>query len=146
MALDPTSVFDSILNKTKEIMGNTPVYVAEIPPDEKIPTDSRGNMIPFVSLSFGGPIRSASDRNLVSVRRDVNILYVTADIFAPTATIARQVKGRLIEGLTGFAEGDMTELTLTGLSLSLTRASNVVRPTQYVEMQSWQCRSNLTHT
>lgn len=144
MALDPTPVFAAIENKAREVLGKTPLYIAEIPPDESLPYDSRGNMLPFVALYFGGPVRAAQDRNLVNVRRDVNILYLTAEVFAPTAAIAMQIKGELIEGLTGFIGDDMTPLTLSGLSMAATRASNTVRPTQYIEMQSWQCRSNLS--
>lgn len=144
MALDPTPTFDSILVKAKEVLGATPIYVGEIPPDEAIPFDSRGTMLPYVALFFGGPVRAAQDRNLVNVRWDVNILYVTAEAYAPTAELARQIKGQLIEGITGFVGEDMTPLTLSGLSMAASRASNVVRPTQYIEMQSWQCRSNLS--
>lgn len=144
MPLNPSQVFANIEAKVREVLGKTPVYLAEIPADDQLPMDKNGIMLPFVALYFGGPIRSVRDRNLVSVRRDVNILYLTAEIFAPTAEIARQIKGQLVEELTGFQEGDMSELSLSGLSLSNTRASNVVRPTQFIEMQSWQCMSNLS--
>ena len=144
MALDPTPVYRSIEAKVREVAGKTPVYVAEIPPDDQLPMDSHGTMLPFIVLYFGGPIRSVRDRNLVSTRRDVNILYLTVEVFAPMPEISQQIKGRIIDGITGFQEGDMSELTLSGLSLSSTRASNTVRPTQYIDMQSWQCMSNLS--
>ena len=144
MSLDPTDVFGKIRTKIEGIVGKTPVYVSEIPPDEHVPVDSNGVMLPFVALFYGGPLRAARDRSLVTTRRDVSILFVTVEVYAPTQAIAMKLKGKLIGELTGFKDGgNMSELTLSGMGLSRSRASNAIRQTQYIEAQSWQCLSNL---
>ena len=143
MSLDPTSVFDSIQAQVQEIVGKTKVYISEIPPDESVPTDSKGMMLPFIVMYFGGPIRSGSDRSLVNTRNDVSLLYVTIEVYAPTANLARSLKGKLVDGLTGFRTDEMSQVTLSGFGMSQSRASNTVRPTQYIETQAWQCYSNL---
>lgn len=144
MALDPTEVFLGISNEVKRIVGSTGVFVSEQPPDESLPRDATGTLLPYVALYFGGPVRAATDRSLVTTRKDSQILYLTVEVVAPVQEVAMRLKGKLLEELTGFKEGDMSELTVSGLSMSASRASNKIRPTQYIEMQSWQCRSNLS--
>lgn len=143
MSLDPTPVFVAIRDRVQEIMGKTEVYENEIPPDSAIPTNSQGLMKPFVVLYYGGPIRSGRDRSLVTTRRDLILLYITIEVYAPSAQLARELKGKLVEELTGMRTDDMSELTLSGFGMSQSRASNTVRPTMYIETQAWQCFSNL---
>lgn len=145
LALNPYPVFRSIEALVKDAIPNTPVYISEIPEDKSLTYDAdTGLMNPFVVLFFGGPIRAASDHSLCSSRRDTTILYVTVSCFAARSWDAIELKGLLIDSLAGARGNDFSEL-ITGGSLSFSRSSNTVRPTQYIEEQSFTCRSNLSN-
>lgn len=143
MGLNPTPVFRQIENKIKSLV-QIPVYVAEIPPDDSLTYDGvTGLMNPFIVLYFGGPIRAAGDHHLNSSRADTTILYVTVECFGARAVDALDIKGLLIDELVDFQGDDFSALILGG-SLQYSRSSNTVRPTQYVEAQSFTTRSNLS--
>ena len=142
MALDPTPVFDDVLARVQSVIGATKVYVAEVPEDKDIPVVN-ALPVPFVSIYFGGPVRSSRDRHITTSRNDTTVLFFTVQAYAPRADIARTIKGRIIEGLTGYRPVDGGEMILAGGN-TCTRASNEVRPTQFLEEVQFTCRSNLS--
>ena len=139
--LDPTPVFDDIETKVREIVGPIQVFVAEVPEDADIPV-SNGKPQPFVAVFPGGPIRAARGHHIANSRWDTTILFWTILVSAPRADIARKYKGMLIDGLTGYRPVDSGELVLAGGNTPF-RASNEVRPTQYLDEVQFSVRSNL---
>ena len=145
MGLNPTPTFEDVQRQIESLV-QYPVYVAEIPADKSLVFDKQtGIMQPFVVLSFGGPIRAALDRGLVSARYDTTILYITVDAYAGRAKDAETIKGYLFENLTGFVPKDASELVPTG-GMTYSRSSNSTRPTQYIAALSFECRGNLSHS
>lgn len=146
MSVDPTAVFEAWEAQIRNSFP-FPVYVSELPEDDELQFDSRGTMTPYIVLSFGGPVRSAGGRGIVSTRRDSQIVFLTVEVYAPTSDIARKLKGKIIDALLGyrvFSGGDQItgELTFSG-GMSYSRSSNTIRPTQYIEAQSFQTVTNL---
>ena len=140
--LDPSPTFEDIKAKLESVVAPLKVYVAEVPEDRDIPV-SNGKPLPFVAIYFGGPVRAARDKHITSTRNDTTILWVTIQAYAPRADIARVYKGQIIQELTGYRPVDGGEMTLSGGNTD-TRASNEVRPTQYLEEVVFQVRSNLS--
>lgn len=141
MGLNPAPTFRSIKDKLESLV-EYPVYVAEIPPDKSLKYDSKGTMKPFVVVYFGGPIRSARGRGIVSARNDPTTLFITVEAYAGSALDAIDIKGMLIDDLVEWKpEGASGLLPMGGMTYS--RASNNVRPTMYIEATSFQCFSNL---
>lgn len=146
MSVDPTAVFEDWENHIRNTFPFK-VYISEIPEDESLEYDERNVMRPFIVLSFGGPVASARGKGIVSVRRDPQIVFLTVDMYAPTSDIARKLKGKVINALLGYrvfsgADQLTGELSFSG-GMSYSRASNSVRPTQYIEAQSFQTVTNL---
>lgn len=143
MSLNPEPAFADVDARLRTIISR--VYDAEIPEDEATPTDAAGQMLPYIVAMTGGPIRSRRDRNLVTARRDGTILYWTIATYAPTASLARAYKGRVVDSLTGFRPTDCGELVLDG-GMEFTRASNSYRPTVYINTVHFSTVSNLSWT
>ena len=143
MGLNPKPTYDSVKQLVESLV-QYPVYIAEIPTDKSLVFSKKtGLMHPFVVLSFGGPIRAAMDRGLVSAKHDVTILYISLDVYAGRADDAEEIKGYLFEHLTGFVPVGASELVPTG-GMSYSRSSNSTRPTQYIAALSFECRGNLS--
>lgn len=147
MSANPTEVF----NDWERICKESPyaVYVAEIPEDSALGYDEYGTMKPFVVLYFGGPIPSASDRGIVSAKYDTTILHLTVECYAARSGDSRAIKGYFIDKLLGHTSVDDEGTTLASelsflASGQYTRASNAVRPTQYIDAVAFECRSNLS--
>jgi hypothetical protein len=140
--INPTSVFEQIKNAVSDAVGYS-VYVAEIPEDKSLEYYENGLMKPFVVLYFGGPIRASQDHHLNDSSRDTTILYVTVESYAARAWDAVQAKGHLVDVLTHITGDNFTRPVLSG-SMSYSRASNTVRPTQYIEAFSIITYSNLS--
>jgi hypothetical protein len=144
MALSSATFRSGILARIVAANSHIPVFTSEVPEDSTI-VYTNGLFTPFVVLYFGGPIRAARDHSLVSTRNDMTIVYCTAEVYAPRADTAAVIKDSLIDLLTGYSPTDCGELTLEG-GLAYSRASNTVRPTQYIESTAWSARSNLSYT
>ena len=96
MSVDPTGVFEAWETHIRNSFP-FPVYVSELPEDDELQFDSRGTMTPYIVLFFGGPVRSAGGRGIVSTRRDSQIVFLTVEVYAPTSDIARKLKGKIID-------------------------------------------------
>lgn len=118
------------------------LYVSEVPEDDQINWNN-GLFSPYIVLSFGGPIRSARDKGIVSTKYDTTILYCTVEVYAPRSDDAALIKDDVVKRLTGFRPTDCGEMVLEG-GLAYSRASNDVRPTIYVESTAFTTRGNLT--
>ena len=121
---------------------NIDTYVSEVPEDKDVVWNN-GLFSPYVVLYFGGPVRAAGDRSIVSTRYDTTIVYCTVEVYAPKAGTASIIKNNLIDLLTGFRPTDCGELATEG-GFAFSKASNVVRPTQYIESVGFSARSNLS--
>lgn len=142
MGVNPAPTFKDIKEHIETLV-EYKVYTAEIPADEALTFDENGVMDPFVVVNFGGPVRAAKDRGLVSAKHDATILFITLDCYAAREWDAIEIKGYLVEELTGWVPEGATELVPMG-GMTYSRASNRVRPTQYIEATSFQCFSNLS--
>ena len=138
--LDPTQAFNDI----QDLLSTGPwdVYADEVPEDGTI-NWKNGLFDPFVVVYFGGPIRSGTDRSLISTRYDSTVLTCTVEVYAPKAQDARSIKGKITDMLTGFRPTDCGELTIA-LTNQYSRASNNVRPTNYISAVGFSCVSNLS--
>ena len=141
MSVNPTAVFDAWYAELEKLP--YPVYRSEIPEDDALEYDERGTLRPFLVVEFGGPIRSARDRGIVSVRMDPYIIFLTVTAVAARAQDADAMKGLVIDTLLGLRVPDTGELQLSG-AMSYGRASNSIRPTQFIASQSFQTITNLT--
>lgn len=144
MALNPTPVFNDFEAKVKALLPGIRVYNAEVPEDAEIPMQN-GKSVPFVVIYTGGPIRSGRGKHIVSTRYDTTVLFWTVQVYAPRNDIAENYKGLLVDGMTGVRLVDSGELVLAGGN-TFSRASNEVRPTQYIHEVQWNTRSNLSWT
>lgn len=144
MALSTAAFRADVLARIRTANPNAQVFESEVPEDADIPYPN-GLFSPFYVVYFGGPIRAARDRGLVSTRNDTTIVYCTVEVYAPKASTAALLKDRLVDLITGFTPTDCGEMTLEG-GLAYSRASNTVRPTQYIDSTSWTTRSNLSWT
>ena len=141
MTVNPSSTFKDIRSQIESLV-NYKVFTAEMPEDESLELDSHGVMKPFIVVYFGGPVRSAKDRGLISAKYDSTVLFITIEAFAANADAAIDIKGYLLENLTGWIPEGATELVPMG-GMTYSRAGTKVRPTQYIEATSFQCFSNL---
>jgi len=139
--INPAPVFQAITEAIKSSVGYK-VYVSEIPADDSLEYYDNGLMKPFAVLYFGGPVRASGDHHLNDSSKDTTILYVTVESYAGRAWDAVQAKGHLVEVITSLRGENYTKPVLTG-SMSYSRSSNTVRPTQYVESFSVTTYSNL---
>lgn len=121
---------------------NIKTYTSEVPEDNTVAWNN-GLFAPYVVLYFGGPIRAAGDHSLVSTKYDTTIVYCTIEAYAPVASTAGLIKDNLVTLLVGFYPTDCGELTLEG-GFAFSKASNVIRPTQYVDSVGFSARSNLS--
>ena len=142
MALTDEPFRDDLEARIKTAYPNLATYLSEVPEDDALDWNN-GLFSPYVVLYFGGPIRAAGDHSLVSTRYDTTIVYCTMEIYAPLARTARTIKNNLVNLLVGYYPTDCGELTLEG-GLAFTKASNIVRPTQYIESVGLSARSNLS--
>lgn len=140
--LDPTPTFDDIKAKLEEVVYPLKVYQDEVPEDKDIPIQN-GLPLPFVAIYLGGPIGSARDKHISGTRNNTTILWVTIQAYAGRADIAKIYKGKIVQGMTGYRPVDGGEMTLTGGNTD-SRASNEVRPTQFIAETVFQIRSNLS--
>lgn len=138
--LDPTDAFASMLAELRTSVFS--VYEDQPPEDADIDWND-GLFRPYLVASFGGPVRSARDRSLVTTRWDATILTFVVEAHAPTATAARQIQGEVIDLMTGFRATDCGELTLEMVGRR-TRASNSIRPTVHIAAVGFSCVSNLS--
>lgn len=142
MTLKTTGFETYVVDRIKAAYPNLPVYDSEVPEDSAIKY-ANGLFSPFVVVYFGGPIRAARDRGIVSTRNDSTILYCTVEAYAPTSDTARVVRDNMIDLLTGSFPPDCGELSLEG-GFSYSRASATVRPTQYIRSLAFSTRGNLS--
>jgi len=140
--IDPSGVFEEIYTIVKNSV-EYDVFVAEIPEDDSLKYFDNGLMKPFTVLYFGGPIRASKDHHLNDSSRDTTIIYVTVECYAARAFDAIKSKGHIIDVLTHSKGDDFTQPILSG-SMSYSRSSNTIRPTQYVESFSVISYSNLS--
>lgn len=141
MGLNPNTTFQSIKTYLKTLV-TYKVLTAEMLPTESLELDSKGKPKPYIVVNFGGPVRAARDRGLVSAKYDATVLFITLDVFAGTSDDALAIKGYLLEELVGWKPTGATELIPMG-GMTHSRAATGVRPTQYIESLSFQCFSNL---
>ena len=140
--LDPTPVFADVEERIRSIVGPIQVFDSEVPEDKDIPVVN-GKPVPFVVLFTGGPIRSYRDRHITNSKNDTTILFFTVQVYAPRVDIANTYKGKIIQELTGYRPVDGGEMILAGGN-NWTRASNEIRPTQYIAETGFTVRSNLS--
>lgn len=141
MGINPAPTFQSIKTHVRSLVQYR-VLTAEMSPNEAIEVDAKGKPKPYIVINFGGPIRAARDRGLVSAKYDSTILFITLDVFAGTDDDALAIKGYLLDNLVGWVPEGATELVPAG-GMTHSRAASAVRPTQYIESISFQCFSNL---
>lgn len=141
MTVDPSASFKDIHDKLVSI-SSIPVYDDEMPEDRSLEYDANGTMKPFFVLYYGGPIRSSSGRSLVTTRRDGYILYVTIEAVAARSNDAKTLRGRVIDELLGYIPYDCGEMQIR-TSSAYSRASNDIRPTQYIGSVTFNCNSNM---
>lgn len=142
MTLKTTGFETSVISRITTQYPNLAVYDSEVPEDSDIQY-TNGLFSPFVVVYFGGPIRAARDRGIVSTRNDSTILYCTLEVYAPRSDTARAVRDNLVDLLTGFIPPDCGEMSLEG-GFSSSRASTTVRPTQYIRSLAFTTRGNLS--
>lgn len=142
MALSSAPFRDAVKARLEANFPNVDVYVSEVPEDSDINWNN-GLFSPYLVIFFGGPIRSARDRGIVSTRNDTTILYCTVEVYAPVFSTAGLLKDKVVDVLTGFRPPDCGEMVLEG-GLAYSKASNDVRPTQYVDSTAFTTRGNLT--
>lgn len=142
MSVNPTGVFNAWFNEIDKLPYK--VYRSEIPEDDALEYDARGTMKPFIVVEFGGPVRSARDHGIVSVRYDSHVVFLTVTAYAAKSADAEAIKGLFIDRLLGLKVDDTTELQLGG-GMAYSRSSNTIRPTQFLAAQSFQAITNLTH-
>ena len=128
MSVNPTGVFSAWFNEIDKLPYK--VYRSEIPEDDALEYDARGTMKPFIVVEFGGPVRSARDHGIVSVRYDSHVVFLTVTAYAAKAADAEAIKGLFIDRLLGLKVDDTTELQLGG-GMAYSRSSNTIRPTQF---------------
>lgn len=142
MSLDAKPFRDAVKARLEANFTNTDVYTSEVPEDGDINWNN-GLFSPYLVVFFGGPIRSARDKGIVSTRFDTTILYCTVEVYAPVADTAAFLKDKVVDVLTGFRPPDCGEMVLEG-GLAYSKASNEVRPTQYIDSTAFTTRGNLT--
>lgn len=141
MSADPTPVFDDVINRLRT-QQPLPVFEDEVPEDTDLEVVN-GVFRPFIVIYSGGPIRAGSDHHLVSSKYDTTILYWTMEVYAPVASDAKRICGSLIPIFAAYRPVNSGEMMLEG-GMTYSRASNTVRPTQYIKSIGWSARSNLS--
>lgn len=133
--LDTGPLEDDIEAVVKTVCTRT--WVSEIPSDVATP------QMPYVILYFGGPIRSASDHHITSVRNDTMIGYCTVQVVSSTDKSARDVNNRIRNALVGYRPTDAGEMASEG-GLAYSRGNNDVKPTKYYRETGYSYRTNLS--
>lgn len=116
--------------------------------DSEMPEDStlvvtNGLFSPYGVVYFGGPVRTGTDRSLVSTRHDLNQMYCTVQINAPRAAEAKLLKDAAVDLLNGYRPPEAGELSLEGgMGYSRNSSSNEL-PTVYVREIGFSCVMNL---
>ena len=106
--LDFTPAYDDILDKLRTDLGAVRVYETNVPLDVEKNTVA-GHFSPYVVMSFGGGIRAARGRSIVSTRFDVMQYWVVCTVVAPVDRQAREIKSEILGILTGFVPRDAGE-------------------------------------
>jgi hypothetical protein len=134
VTLDTGPLEDDIEALVKTVIPR--VWVSEIPADVVTPG------YPYVILYFGGPIRSAADHHITSVRNDTMIGYCTVQVVSETDKSARDVNNRIRNALVGHRPPDAGEMASEG-GLAYSRGNNDVKPTKYYRETGYSYRTNL---
>lgn len=135
MSLDTGPAEDAI--KARVLTVTPRVFVSEVPADQPTPE------MPYVILYFGGPIRSARDHHITSVRNDTLIGYCTAQVISRTDISARDVNNRVRDALVGYRPPDSGEM-IPGGGLAYSNGSNDVKPTKYYRESGYTYATNLS--
>lgn len=134
MTLNTAPFEDAIKARVETV---TPrVFVSEVPAD--LPTPQ----MPYVILYFGGPIHSARDHHITSVRNDLQTGYCTSQVISRTDQSARDVNNLVRNALIGYRPPDCGEMIPSG-GLTYSNGSNDVKPTKYYRESGYTYATNL---
>ncbi len=143
MSVDPTPTFESILAFVRDsVPFPDRVYDGAIPSEKSLPRDASGNVLPFISVWLGGPVRWDKSTHITSSRADSYLLYATIDVFGPNAKIVRQVKGQVLDGLLGRVPTNGTEIQLVA-NTHFPQYAQQNRPAIYYESVGLACFGNM---
>lgn len=130
--------YQDILTRLKEISG---VEVLEVEDDDQV--KRRGTeVLPYIILSLGGPLRAARDRGIMASSRDTNQMWLVLTCVSSNVSVARKLKNEVVEKMVDFVPDNSGRLTLDG-GMRYSVASTSTMPKRYAEAVMMGFRHNL---
>lgn len=138
MSLDYENAYQDIIGKLKELTG---VTVLEVEDDNQVKR-SGTEVLPYVVVNLGGPMRSATDRGICGSARDTNQFWLVLTCVSTNVGIARKLKNDVISKLVDYEPTDAGPITLDG-GFRQNIASTSTMPKRYAEVVMMGFRHNL---
>jgi len=135
MSLDTTQAEAAIVARLSAVLSR--VYVTEVP-------DSVAPVYPLVVIYFGDPVRTGTDRGIVSTRNDTQRGFAVIQVQAPTDAAARDIKNKIRVSMVGYRPTDCGEMVLEG-GYGYSKAATTVKPTIYYREVGMSWLTNLSY-
>lgn len=113
MSLDAGPTIDDILAFARTSLSPVPLYETNVPLDVEREIEN-GQFDPFAVMSLGGPVEVKSGRVLSCPRANVMQYWVVFTTVAPDDTVARMLKFKILNALTGYEPVDASALAPRG--------------------------------
>ena len=132
--------FDAILAKVQSTFVQT---VSEGIPDATLTEYQNGSIVPYLTVDFGTPVASATDRGLTSETTQPTMARVIVSSVAGTKKIARDLGSKVAREMIGYKPSTASDVlrAVGGNNYTLTFDAN--QPTAYVSEMYFMFKSNL---
>ena len=111
--LDFNPSYDDIIGKLRADVSPVPVYDSTVPVN--VPKEANnGYFQPYIVMSIGGGIREKRGRHIADMRMDSLTYWITIVCVAPEDSVARMLKGKVLNSLTAYVPVDGSPLSPEG--------------------------------
>lgn len=111
--LDFNASYDDICTKLRQDIAPVKVYDSTVPVNTPKEANN-GYFQPYLVISIGGGIREKRGRHMANMRLDPLTYWITVVCVAPEDTVARKLKGRVLDILTDYIPVDGAPLSPEG--------------------------------